>query len=94
MLPLGTAVCWQAARKQKALRGRIVAVVTGGTAPAQAAPELIGLKTTQVKFGDPSRPRTQTHYLIIREEENDRGARQSVYYLPPARSVQTVRGEA
>ena len=47
MLPLGTAVCWQAARKQKALRGRIVAVVNGGTAPAQAAPELIGLKTTQ-----------------------------------------------
>jgi hypothetical protein len=94
MLPVGTAVCWQAARKQTALRGRIIAVVQAGTAPAQAAPELLGLKTTQVKFGDPSRPRRRPHYLIKREEENHRGARQSVYYLPPATSVETVRGAA
>lgn len=57
MLTPGTAVCWQAARKQTALRGRIVAVVEAGIAPAQAAPELIGLKTTQVKFSGLSRPR-------------------------------------
>ena len=40
------------------LRGRIVAVVEAGMTPVQAAPELLGLKTTQVKFSDPSRPRT------------------------------------
>lgn len=93
MLTPGTAVCWQAARRQAALRGRIVAVVQAGTAPAQAAPELVGLKTTQIKFSDPSKPRMHAHYVIKREEENERGASHNVYYLPPARRVATVRGE-
>lgn len=92
MLTPGMAVCWQAARRYAALRGRIVAVVEAGTAPAHAAPELVGLKTTQVRFSDPSRPRTSRHYVIKREEENQRGAVQSVYYLPPARCVASVRG--
>ena len=93
MLTPGTAVCWQVARRHAALRGRIIAVVEAGTAPTHAAPELVGLKTTQVKFNHPSRPRTQLHYVIKREEENQRGAVHSVYYFPPARSVASVRGE-
>lgn len=92
MLTPGMAVCWQAARRYAALRGRIVAVVEAGTAPAQAAPELRGLKTTQIRFTDPSRPRASRHYVIKREEENQRGAVQNVYYLPPARCVTSVRG--
>ena len=92
MMVPGTAVCWQAARRYAALRGRIIAVVEAGMTPVQAAPELLGLKTTQVKFSDPSRPRAQRHYVIKREEENQRGAWQVVYYLPPARCVASVRG--
>lgn len=93
MLTPGTAVCWQVARRHTALRGRIIAVVEAGTAPSHAAPELVGLKTTQLKFNNPSRPRAHAHYVIKREEENQRGAVHSVYYLPPARSVASVRGE-
>lgn len=93
MLTPGTAVCWQVARRHTALRGRIIAVVEAGTAPTHAAPELVGLKTTQLKFNYPTRPRTQIHSVIKREEENQRGAVHSVYYLPPARSVASVRGE-
>lgn len=93
MLTPGTAVCWQVARRHTALRGRIIAVVEAGTAPTHAAPELVGLKTTQLKFNYPSRPRTHIHYVIKREEENQRGAVHSVYYLPPARNVASVRGE-
>lgn len=92
MLRPGSAVCWQAARRYAALRGRVVAVVEAGTAPEQAAPELRGLKTTQIKFSDPNRPRTCRHYVIQREEENLRGAVQTVYYLPPERCVASVRG--
>lgn len=91
MLSPGTAVCWQAARHQSCLRGRIVAHVRPGTAPVQAAPELAGLKSTQVKFGDPSRPRMEAHYLIRREERNDRGTDQDIYYLPLASLVEPVR---
>ncbi len=91
MLSPGTAVCWQAARQKSCLRGRIVAHVKPGTSPAQVAPELVGLKSTQVKFGDPSRPRVQAHYLICREERNDRDMDQVIYYLPPARVVEPVR---
>lgn len=90
MLSPGTAVCWQAARSQSCLRGRIVAHVQPGTSPAEVAPELTGLKSTQVKFGDPSRPRIQAHYLICREERNERGTDQEIYYLPPVRSVEPV----
>lgn len=93
MLTPGTAVCWHVARRHTALRGRIIAVVEAGTAPTHAAPELLGLKTTQLKFNYPSRPRTHAHYVIKREEENQRGAVHNVYYLPPARSVASVRGE-
>ncbi len=92
MLTPGTAVCWQAARKQTALRGRIVAVVEAGIAPAQAAPELIGLKTTQVKFNDLLKPRVHPHYLVMREEQTQRGAEHSCYYLPLACRVESVRG--
>lgn len=81
---------WQLVRRNTALRGRVIAVVAAGTAPTQAAPELLGLKYTQVKFSDPTKPRTRPHYVIKREEENQRGAIQSVYYLPPARSVAAV----
>lgn len=93
MLNPGTAVCWQATRCRSCLRGRIVAHVKPGTSPAQVAPELAGLKSTQVKFGDPSRPRMQAHYLICREERNERGIDQAIYYLPPARSVEPVCGK-
>lgn len=92
MLKPGTTVCWRAPRRQAALRGRIVAVVQAGTAPAQVAPELIGLKTTQVKFSDLSRPRTHLHYVVKREEQTDRGVEHSCYYLPLACSVESVRG--
>lgn len=92
MLPPGTAVCWRAARRHAALRGQIVAVVHSGTAPAQAAPELIGLKTTQVKFSNLSKPRVHPHYVVKREECNHRGVEQNCYYLPIASSVQSVRG--
>ncbi len=91
MLSPGTVVCWQATRRQSSLRGSIIAVVKAGTAPAQVAPELLGLKTTQVKFGDPSRPRAQAHYVVKREERNDRGADQCCYYLPLVQSVKSVR---
>ena len=94
MLTPGTAVCWQAARRHARLRGQIVAVVEAGTAPAQPAPEPIGLKTTQVKFGDPSRPRAHAHYLVKREEQNLRGGEQINYYLPLVCSVESVRGGA
>lgn len=93
MLSPGTAVCWQAPRHQSCLRGRIVAHVKPGTSPIQVAPELAGLKSTQVKFGDPSRPRMQAHYLICREERNDRGTDQAIYYLPSVRMVAPVRGQ-
>lgn len=92
MLTPGTAVCWRAPRRQAALRGRIVAVVRAGTAPAQAAPELVGLKTTQVRFSGLSRPRTHTHYVVMREERNDHGVDHCCYYLPLAQAVETVRG--
>ena len=94
MLTPGTAVCWRAARKQTALRGRIVAVVEAGIAPAQAAPELIGLKTTQVKFSDLLRPRVHPHYLVMREEQTQRGAEHSCYYLPLACRVDAVLGKS
>ncbi len=90
MLAPGTAVCWTASR-DGSLRGRIVAAVTAGTPPADVAPELIDLKTTQRKFGDPRRPRCQDHYVIRREERNGRGEDQNIYYLPTAQSVQPVR---
>lgn len=92
MLTPGTAVCWRAARKNTALRGQIVAVVHAGTAPAQAAPELIGLKTTQVKFKDLAKPRVRPHYVVKREECGERGIEQCCYYLPAVNSVHSVRG--
>lgn len=91
MLSPGTAVCWKAARHQTRLRGRIVAHIEAGSAPAQVAPELIGLKTTQVRFSNPRQPRQQAHYLIRREERNERGMDQCVYYLPAAGLVEPVR---
>lgn len=91
MLSPGTAVCWKAARHHSRLRGRIVALVEAGRAPAQIAPELIGLKTTQVRFSDPRQPRQQAHYLIRREERNGLGVDQNVYYLPAAGLVEPVR---
>lgn len=91
MLSPGTAVCWKAARHHSRLRGRIVALVEAGRAPAQIAPELIGLKTTQVRFSDPRQPRQQAHYLIRREERNQLGVDQNVYYLPAAGLVEPVR---
>ena len=91
MLSPGTAVCWKAARHHSRLRGRVVAHIEAGSSPAQVAPELIGLKTTQVCFSDPRRPRQQAHYLIRREERNGRGMDQDVYYLPAARLVEPVR---
>lgn len=91
MLSPGTAVCWKAARHHCRLRGRVVAYVEAGSSPAQVAPELIGLKTTQVCFSDPRQPRQQAHYLIRREERNQRGTDQNVYYLPAARLVEPVR---
>lgn len=92
MLTPGTAVCWRAARKHTALRGQIVAVVHAGTAPVQVAPELIGLKTTQVKFNNLAKPRVRPHYVVKREECSERGVEQSCYYLPAVSSVQSVRG--
>lgn len=92
MLTPGTAVCWSAPRRQTTLRGRIVAVVQAGTAPAQVAPELVGLKTTQVKFSGLSRPRVHMHYVVMREERNDHGTDQCCYYLPLAQAVESVRG--
>ena len=92
MLPPGTTVCWTAARRHATLRGRIVAVVGAGTTPAQAAPEIIGLKTTQVKFSGLFKPRRYPHYVIMREERNDHGVDQCCYYLPLAHGVESVRG--
>lgn len=92
MLTPGTAVCWRAARRHTALRGQIVAVVHAGTAPAQVAPELTRLKTTQVKFSNLSKPRVHPHYVVKREECSPRGVEHSCYYLPPASAVQSVRG--
>ena len=45
----------------------------------------------QLKFNLPKPARTHIHYVIKREEENQRGAVHSVYYLPPARNVASVR---
>lgn len=91
MLSPGTAVCWKAARHHSRLRGRVVALIEAGRAPAQVAPELIGLKTTQVRFSNARQPRQHAHYLIRREERNQLGVDQIVYYLPAASRVEPVR---
>ena len=88
----GTLNEWMVQPGDTVNRGQIVAVVHSGTAPAQAAPELIGLKTTQVKFSNLSKPRVHPHYVVKREECNHRGVEQNCYYLPIASSVQSVRG--
>lgn len=93
MLSPGTIVCWKAARRDATLRGRIVAVVEADTTPAQAAPEIVGLKTTQVKFSGLHKPRLHPHYVVMREERTERGADQSRYYLPLAYGVESVRGD-
>ena len=91
LLKPGTAICWATTKTNCSLRGRIVAAVAAGTPPAEVAPELIGVKSTQLRFGDPRRPRCQDHYVVRREERNGRGVDHNVYYLPTAQSVQTVR---
>ena len=91
MLAPGTAVCWPTAKHDGSLRGRVVAGVEAGTPPADVAPELIGIKSTQLRFGDPRRPRCQAHYVIRREERDSRGEDKNVYYLPAAQLVQAVR---
>ncbi len=87
----GTAVCWTAPKREGSLRGRIVTAVTAGTPPAEAAPELTSVKSTQLKFKDMGKPRCQDHYLIRREVRTGRGTDLDVYYLPTVQSVQPVR---
>ena len=90
MLPPGTSVCWKTQLHSRGLRGKIVAHISPGTSPAQAAPELLGLQWNQVKFTDPKRPRIRACYLIRREERSDHGTERITYYLPPVRVVQPV----
>lgn len=90
MLALGTAVCWSASQIGASLRGKIVAHILPGISPAQAAPEIVGLKWTQVKFGDPHRPRAKSHYLVRREERGECGKDRVTYYLPLVSAVQPV----
>ena len=90
MLAPGTSVCWKTQLHSRSLRGKIVAHISPGTSPAQAAPELLGLQWNQVKFGDPQRPRNRDCYLICREERTDHGTERTTYYLPPVRVVHPV----
>ncbi len=90
----GTAVCWTATKREGSLRGRIVTAVKAGTPPAEAAPELTSVKSTQLKFGGLGKPRCQDHYLIRREVRTGRGMDLDVYYLPTVQAVQSVRDRA
>lgn len=90
MLSPGTAVCWKPSHQSAGLRGRIVAHISPGTSPAEAAPQILGLPWTHVKFADPRRPRARECYLIEREERSDHGTERVAYYLPPVRAVRPV----